>query len=139
MQQNKKWDVAIESLLTSETITGAAKQTGVHRATLIRWTKDPDFQRRLREARNDAHGHALGRVCRATNQAASLLIDGMGGTDITRMQYLCAKTVLETAAAVRTLDIQDLLNEISETLGTAQAGDQADGQEPWLSAVRERL
>ena len=53
---------AIVALISTPTRQEAAKQAGVNRSTLYRWSRDPDFHREYLEARNRKFSAAVGRA-----------------------------------------------------------------------------
>jgi len=59
---------------------------------------------------------ALSRIMYTANAAVTVLLKGLQGEEISRMQYWCAKAVLETAAAARAEDLQNEIDEIRESL-----------------------
>ena len=70
----RKKEEAIAALLTQRNIEEAAKSIGIGGTTLLRWMKDPEFQRAYREARRQAVGQSIGRLQQATSAAATTLM-----------------------------------------------------------------
>lgn len=78
--------------------------------------RDAAFAKALREARHKAFNIAQGRLCFAANRAASVLIDGMRGKEVTHMQRLCARDILAFAQAGITDDILSKMDEFEDRL-----------------------
>jgi|SRR5579871_1774306 len=53
---------AVAALLTHSKLEDAAKAAGISVATLVRWQKEPEFQRELSEARRSSRKHMNARV-----------------------------------------------------------------------------
>lgn len=64
---------AIPALLASPSIPKAAEQTGVSKATLWRWMKEPAFAEAYRQARKEVVGHATSRLQHMSSEAAQAL------------------------------------------------------------------
>lgn len=100
MSQSKKPRV-IESLLSQPSVSAAAAAAGVDRKTVQRLLRDDDFRQRLREARGQAFDQALSRASAAAGEAVDVLLRGLRGENVTRVQLWAAKSILELAADVR--------------------------------------
>jgi len=119
-QISKKQDVLIESLLTEPTVSAAAEAARVNRRTAARWLQEPDFRRRLREAKTEALDRALSRICYSANEAVDILLKGIRGQVVTRMQYWSAKTTLEIAALARDRDFEERVFRLEELVRLRQ-------------------
>ena len=53
---------AIAALITNRNTEEAAKSVGVSTKTLLRWQKDPEFQKAYREARRAVHQQSVARL-----------------------------------------------------------------------------
>ena len=74
---------AVAALLTTGTITEAAKVAGSARQTLHRWLADPVFQAALREAESEALAALSRRLVTLGESAAAALTDALApGRDI---------------------------------------------------------
>jgi transposase-like protein len=71
---SRKQVTALAALLTSSTITAAARQSGVSETSLRRWLQQPDFRRRYWKARRNVLNDAIGRLQLATGQAVEALV-----------------------------------------------------------------
>ena len=58
----RKKEEVIAALLTQRNIEEAAKAIGVSTKTLLRWTKDPEFDAAYRQALRTAYGQAVARL-----------------------------------------------------------------------------
>lgn len=54
-----KQELALRALISHPTLKDAAAAAGISESTLWRYKQDPQFSRRLREARREAVGHAV--------------------------------------------------------------------------------
>src|SRR5215469_14378462 len=70
----RKMEEAVAALLTQRNIDEAAKTAGISTRTLIRWMKEPEFQKAWREARRQAFGQSIARLQQATGAAATTLL-----------------------------------------------------------------
>lgn len=64
---------AIPVLLSSPSIPKAAEQTGVSKATLWRWMKEPAFAEAYRQARKEIVEHAISHLQHMSSEAAESL------------------------------------------------------------------
>ena len=71
---DRKKEQAISALLTQRNIEEAAKSIGIGANTLLRWMKEPEFQKAYREARRQAFGQSIARLQQATGAAATTLL-----------------------------------------------------------------
>jgi hypothetical protein len=69
-----KMDEAVAALLTHRNQEEAARAVGISVATLLRWQKDPEFQKAYREARRAAFNQSIARLQQGTSAAATTLI-----------------------------------------------------------------
>jgi hypothetical protein len=70
----RKQEEAIAALLTQRNMDEAAKAAGIGARTLLRWMKEPEFQKAYREARRQAFRQSIARLQQATSAAASTLL-----------------------------------------------------------------
>ena len=67
---------ALSALLTCPTVRAAARQVGVHDRTIRRWLQDDkQFQKRLRQLRNEALGQASTHLQQGATQAVRAMYD----------------------------------------------------------------
>lgn len=115
-QLRPRQEQAIVALLKARSVLLACRQCGVARRTMENWLRDPDFVSALKSARQRVFGNSLGRLCQAANRAASVLIDGARGKEITHMQRLCARDILTFAREGLNADVGLRLDEIEARL-----------------------
>src|SRR2546425_11658319 len=74
---SRKMEAAVAALLTQRNQEEAARAVGIGTATLLRWMKDPEFEKAYRAARRAAHGQSIARLQQATSAAVSTLLKVM--------------------------------------------------------------
>ena len=94
----RKKELAINALLTKGTIEGAAAACGLHKRTLRRWMRDPEFETAYRAARSQVLQQTIGLLSRASINAVALLLIAMNDekTPIKHRLY-AARSILEFA------------------------------------------
>jgi hypothetical protein len=90
----RKQDKAILALLTEPTVEAAARSADVAPATIWRWSQQPDFKSRLRDARRAFVEGAIGRLQAAATEAVDTL----------RRNLTCGTPSVEVRAATAILD-----------------------------------
>src|ERR1700694_5382313 len=73
----RKLEEAVAAMLTHRNIEEAARAIGIGTSTLLRWQKEPEFQKAYRDARRAAHGQAIARLQQGTAAAATTLLKTM--------------------------------------------------------------
>jgi transposase-like protein len=71
---SRKRDEAIAALLTQRNIEEAARSIGIAPNTLVRWMKEPEFDKAYREAKRLAFGQSIARLQQGTAAAATTLL-----------------------------------------------------------------
>jgi transposase-like protein len=69
----RKKEEAIVALLTHRTIEEAARSIGVDPKTLLRWMKEPEFDKAYRAAKRAAFGQSIARLHHLSSAAVSTL------------------------------------------------------------------
>jgi hypothetical protein len=69
-----KMEQAVAALLTQPNIDSAARSVGISSATLLRWQKEPEFQKAYREARRAAYSQSIARLQQAMPLAVQTMI-----------------------------------------------------------------
>jgi len=69
----RKKEEAIIALLSQRNIEEAARTIKVAPNTLMRWMKEPDFDKAYREAKREAFGQAIGRLHQMSGAAVTTL------------------------------------------------------------------
>jgi transposase-like protein len=120
----RKKEEAIAALLTQRNIEEAAKAIGIAANTLLRWMKEPDFNRAYREARRQAFGQSIARLQQATSAAAATLMKIMVDQNApasTRVR--AADSIFNHAAkAIEIEDIEARVTELERATGTKKPG-----------------
>jgi transposase-like protein len=71
---DRKKEDAIVALLTQRNVEEAARSIGIDTKTLLRWMKDPEFDKDYREARRDAFRQSIARLQQGSGAAASTIL-----------------------------------------------------------------
>ncbi len=115
----RKMDDAIAALLTQRNHEEAAKAAGIGTATLLRWQKEPEFQKAYMAARRAVHNQSIARLQQATSAAVSTLLKVMidpATPASTRVR--AADSVLDhSAKAIELEDIEVRLTELEHAAG----------------------
>jgi len=103
----RKKEDAIAALLSQRNLEEAARTAGVGTRTLLRWLKEPEFDKAYRDARRDSFRQAVARLQQASGAAVSTLLKIMVDTTAphsTRVR--AADSVLDHAA--KAIEIEDV-------------------------------
>lgn len=108
-----KKEKAIAALLFHKTIEAAARAAGISANTLLRWTKDPEFEAAFREARRMAFGQSLARMQEASGAAVTTVLKIMLDTKVSAGTRLrAAEVVLDQGA--RAMEMEDIEARLAE-------------------------
>lgn len=119
---SRKCHDAVLALLTEPTVKAAARRVGVSEKALRTWARIPEFAEMLREARDQAFGHALGRLQAVATQAVDVLERVMKG------RKTSAELKVKAAAAVLTHSFKAAeLHELADRLAALEARLAAEG------------
>jgi hypothetical protein len=116
----RKMEDAVAALLTQSNIEAAARSVGISVATLVRWQKEPEFQKALREARRAAFGQAISRLQQMSGAAVATLGKIMGDQTAPPSTKVRAAEVIINHAA-KAIEIEDIEARVSELERTAEA------------------
>ena len=117
-------EAAVAGLITQRNQEEAARAAGIGVATLIRWQKEPEFQKAYREARRTIHQQATARLQQATGAAVTTLIKLMvdAGTP-PAVKARAADSVLDhSAKAIELEDIEARVAELERAAGVSKTG-----------------
>jgi hypothetical protein len=118
----RKQEDAIAALLSQRNIEEAARTAGIGARTLLRWLKEPDFDKAYREARRAAFKQSISRLQQASGAAVSTLLKVMLDTTAphsTRVR--AADSVLAHAAkAIEIEDVEVRVTELERAAETAK-------------------
>ena len=123
-----KQELALQAVISHPTLKEAAGAAGVSEATLWRYKQDPEFSRRLREARREAVDHAVLRLQRSSNDAVTVLHDLMMKDDAPAAARIsAARTVLDySIRAVEMDELRQQVEELGEFIRVKQEQDARD-------------
>ncbi len=109
-----KIEQAIAALLSHRNVEEAARAVGISANTLLRWTKEPEFDAACREARRTAFSQSIARLQDASGAAVTTVLKIMLDTSApagTRLR--AAEVVLEqTTKAMEMDDIEARVAEL---------------------------
>jgi hypothetical protein len=119
----RKLDDAVAAMLTQRNVEEAARSVGVSTATLMRWQKEPEFQKTYREARRAAFGQAVARLQQGTSAAATTLLKTLvdAGTPAS-VKVRAAEAIFNHAA--KAIEIEDIEARVTELERAAEASKQ---------------
>jgi hypothetical protein len=117
---SRKMEEAVAALLVHRNHEEAAKAVGIGTATLLRWQKEPEFQKAYREARRAAFGQAVARLQQMSGAAVAtlgkMMVDQAAPAS-TRVR--AADCILNHAA--KAIEIEDIDARVSELERAAEA------------------
>ena len=121
MKTNNKEKV-IDALLSTSTITEAAKQAGVAEATVYRYLRDETFKNEYRNARRDVVENTIGQLQGATAQAVETLTKNLACGNPSA-EIRAAQLIIETSyKGFELIDLQmrlEILEAEQEKLDSA--------------------
>jgi len=109
----RKKEQAIAALLSHRNVEAAARAVGISSNTLLRWTKEPEFDAAYREARRTAFEQSIARLQDAAGAAVTTVLKIMLDTNApagTRLH--AAEVVLERGA--QAMEMEDLEARVVE-------------------------
>src|SRR4051812_36613528 len=108
----RRQEDAIAALLTQRNIEEAAKAAGIGARTLMRWLKDPGFQKAYREARREAFGQSIARLQQGSAAAATTLLKLLIDTNTpASVRARVADSIFNHAA--KAIEIEDIEARVS--------------------------
>jgi len=120
----RKQEEAIAALLTQRNIDEAAKAAGISPNTLLKWMKDPEFDKAYREARRKAFGQSIARLQQGTSAAATTLLKLLiePGTPASVRARVADSIFNHAAKAIELEDIEARLAELERGMELAKSG-----------------
>jgi transposase-like protein len=116
----RKKEEAIAALLSQRNVEEAAKTIGVATNTLLRWMKDPEFDKDYRAARRAAYSQSTARLQQASSAAVSTLLELMvDGTTPASTRARAAECVLNHAA--KAIELEDVEARVAALERAAEA------------------
>ena len=116
----RKKEEAIVALLTTRTTEEAARAINVTAKTILRWQKEPEFQKAYRDARREAFGQSIARLQQGTSAAATTLLKTMIDPNTpASVRVRAAEAIFNHAAkAIEIEDIEARVLELERAAGT---------------------
>jgi transposase-like protein len=108
-----KKEQAIAALLTHRNVEAAARAVGISANTLLRWSKEPEFDAAYREARRTVFSQSIGRLEDASGAAVTTVLKIMLDSNVpagTRLR--AAEVVLEQGT--KAMEMEAVLARVAE-------------------------
>ena len=122
----RKMEEAVAAMLTQRNVEEAARSVGVSIATLMRWQKEPEYQKAYREARREAFGQSIARLQQGTSAAATTLLKTMIDPNTpASVRVRAAEAIFNHAA--KAIEIEDIEVRVSELERAAGPQDRRGG------------
>ena len=117
----QKMEQAIVALLSHGNVEAAARAVGISSNTLLRWTKEPEFEAACREARRTVFSQAIARLQEASGAAVTTVLRILLDTSAPAGARLrAAEVVLERGAmAMEREDLEARLAELERAADSA--------------------
>ncbi|QDU23607.1 hypothetical protein [Urbifossiella limnaea] len=116
-QRKKNDDAVVLALACGATVEAAAKQGGVSERTVYTRLRDPEFQKRVKEARTDLVRRSAGLLSAASGEAVQTLLALMKESAPPSVRLGAAKAVLELGIKVRELaELEAELRELEANI-----------------------
>jgi transposase-like protein len=109
----RKKEQAVAALLAQRSIEEAARTAGIGVNTLLRWMKEPEFDKAYRKARRAAFGQSTARLQQASNAAVSSVLKIMLDQQAPASTRLRAADLVLSHAA-KAIEIEDIEARVSE-------------------------
>jgi hypothetical protein len=111
---------AVAALLTQSGVEAAARAAGISVTTLMRWQKEPEFQKAYREARRAAFGQAIARLQQMSGAVVATLGRMMAEpTAPPSTRVRAAECIINHGA--KAIEIEDIEARVSELERAAEA------------------
>jgi hypothetical protein len=117
-----KMEQAIAALLSHRNVEEAARAIRISANTLLRWTKEPEFEAAYREARRTAFGQSIARLQQASGGAVATVLKIMLDANAPAgIRLRAAEVVLERGAqAMEREDLEARLAELERAADSAK-------------------
>jgi hypothetical protein len=115
--KEREREKAINALLSSNTLEGAAKKAGISKRTLLRWMEEPEFRAVYRKAKGDVLRTATAILTRDSGKAALTLTKIFTGkpTENQSSRVSAAKATLRLALDSFVLeDLEERVRRLEE-------------------------
>ena len=122
----RKKEEAIAALLTQRNLEDAAAAVYISAKTLLRWMKEPEFDKEYRAARRAAFSQSISRLQQGATAAATTLLKTMIDPDApASVRVRAAECVLNHG--IKAIELEDIEARVSE-LERATAEANPDGR-----------
>ena len=116
----RKMEEAIAALLTQRNVEEAAKAAGISTRTLLRWMKEPEFQKAYREARRTAYSQAVAKLQQGATAAATTLLKIMlDQSTPSSVRIRAAECIMNHSS--KAIEIEDVEARVAELERAADA------------------
>ena len=119
----RKKEQAIVALLTQRNIEEAAKSIGIAPNTLLRWMKEPEFEKGYRQARRAAFGQSIAKLHQMSSAAVSTLGKVMVDSNTPPSTKVRAAEAILTHGA-KAIELEDIEARVAELERAAEAAKQ---------------
>src|ERR1039457_1751153 len=110
---NRKMEVAVAALLTQKNHEEAARVVGISVPTLIRWMKEPEFDRAYRAARRATFSQSIARLQQAAPAAATTLMKTLvDAASPASVRVRAAECILNHA--MKAIELEDIEARLAE-------------------------
>jgi len=106
----QKQELAIHSLLTSDSIKEASSKIGVSEVTLYRWLKDESFQAEYKFAKKQIVDQAISSLTSISSLAVSQIHDLLLNSKSDHVKLQACRLILDYS--LQKVEIEDLLTKI---------------------------
>jgi transposase-like protein len=130
-----KKELAIAALLSHRNVEAAARAVGISSNTLLRWTKEPEFDAAYREARRTASRQSIARLQDASGAAVTTVLKIMLDSNVSAGTRLRAAEIVlaHTAKAIEIEDIDERVAELERAAGSANRSRKRSAILTWSS------
>jgi hypothetical protein len=108
-----KKEQAIAALLSHRNVEAAARSVGISSNTLLRWTKEPEFDAAYREARRTVSRQSIARLQDASGAAVTTVLRIMLDSNVSARTRLRAAAIVLTQTA-KAIEIEDIDVRVGE-------------------------
>ena len=119
----RKKEQAIIALLTQRNIEEAAKSIGIAPNTLLRWMKEPEFEKGYRQARRAAFGQSIAKLHQMSSAAVSTLGKVMVDSNTPPSTKVRAAEAIINHGA-KSIELEDIEARVAELERAAEAAKQ---------------
>jgi transposase-like protein len=119
-----KKEQAIAALLSHRNVEAAARAVGISSNTLLRWTKEPEFDAAYREARRTASCQSIARLQDASGAAVTTVLKIMLDSKVSAGTRLRAAEIV-LAQTVKAIEIEDIDVRVAELERAARSANRS--------------